>query len=216
MSRLQARKALYRRTRSSGALALALLALAGAGAATAGAQGAADVQHEAAASAIELPATFTYGGKSISRDGAAAKGLSCNQTERGVTCFDSQSAALRAMGVSPEGEPAQARASKRRGGPRAKAALYCEANNGRPLVLFEHGEFGGWNLNAFTRQQWHNLSGSYANNASSYRMGGHSGHISDAPNGGSWWYPGPTGICSEGQHMGAYNWTDRAESRYRN
>lgn len=216
MSCLRTTSSLYRRTRLSGALTLALVALGGAGAATADAQDASDVRHEAVASAVEMPAAFTYGAKSISRDAAAALDLSCNQTESGVTCYNSQGAALRAMGVGPEGTPAEAWASKRRGGPRAKAALYCEANNGRPLVLFEHGDYGGWNLNAFTRQQWHNLSGSYANNASSYRMGGHSGHISDNPNGGSWWYPGPTGICDEGAHMGAYNWTDRAESRYRN
>jgi hypothetical protein len=172
--------------------------------------------HAPAAAAHDMPETFNYHGEHIARNSAARLDLSCNQTETAVTCYDSQSEALRAMGVEPDGGVA-ARASGRKAGPRARAAdLYCEANNGRPLVLFEHGDFGGWNVNAFTRQQWFNMQGIYDNNASSYRMGGHSGHMSENPNGGGYWYPGPTGVCDEGTHMGAYNWTDRTSSRYRN
>ena len=172
-----------------------------------------DGPHAAAPAAIDMPETFSYHGGEIARSRAAALGLACNQFAAGVTCYDSQAAALRAAGAPEEGPSAQ---TSRRRGARAKAALYCEANNGRPLVLFENGEYLGWNLNTFTRQEWFNMQGIYDDNASSYRMGGHSGHIAEGLGGAGYWYPGPTGICDEGEHMGAYNWTDRTSSRYRN
>jgi len=172
--------------------------------------------HAAAPSAIDMPDTFSYNHGEISRREAAELGLSCNQFPSGVTCYDSQADALRAAGAPEEGASAQTSRHRSRS-VRAKASsLYCEANNGRPLVLFQDGEFEGWNINTFTRQEWFNMQGIYDNEASSYRMGGHSGHIAEGLSGSGYWYPGPTGICDEGQHMGAYNWTDLTSSRYRN
>lgn len=159
--------------------------------------------------------TFIYQGRNITPRYAAEHALACNQEIRATTCFDTQNEALAAKGVAPEASRSRARGSRK--SPRARAALVCSANDGRPLVLWEHGEYGGWNVNMFSRQFWGDLEPYvYNNEASSYRMGGHSGHISDGINGQSYWYPGPTGICATGPHMGAYNWTDRATSRYRN
>jgi hypothetical protein len=164
---------------------------------------------------IGMGDTFKYEGREVTPRYAAEQALACNQEISGTTCFDSQSEALAAKGVAPEANAARAHGSRKT--LRARAALVCSANDGRPLVLWEHGEYGGWNVNMFTRQWWGDLEPYvYDNAASSYRMGGHSGHISDGINGQSYWYPGPTGICNEGPHMGAYNWTDRATSRHRN
>lgn len=177
--------------------------------------GTADQIHErSTAPHMTMGDTFTYKGREIEPHAAAVRGLACNQAPDGTTCFDTQNEALAAEGLPPE--RAQAKVGRKRG-PRARAALVCSPNDGRPLVLWQHGDEEGWNVNLFTRQWWADLdSYDHDNEASSYRMGGHSGHISDGIYGTSYWYPGPTGICDRGLHMGAYNWTDRATSRYRN
>lgn len=176
---------------------------------------ASEVHAPASTVSIGMGETFKYQGREVAPRYAAEHELACNQEIGGTTCFDSQDQALAAKGVAPEASASRVRTARK--SPRARAALVCSANDGRPLVLWEHGEYGGWNVNMFTRQWWGDLEPYvYDNAASSYRMGGHSGHISDGINGQSYWYPGPTGICDTGAHMGAYNWTDRATSRYRN
>jgi hypothetical protein len=63
---------------------------------------------------------------------------------------------------------------------------------------------------------WGDLAAPYALNASSYRMGGHSGHMSEYNQGAGAWYPGATGVCNTGNMTDYANWNDRVRSRYRN
>jgi hypothetical protein len=176
-----------------------------------------DVFHEASTRSFDMGETFTYRGQVIAPMVAAEKRLSCNQERSGTTCFDSQEQALAAASGSP-GEPsgtAQASRKEKRQG--ARAALTCSANDGRPLVLWEHTGEGGWNVNLFTRQWWANLDYPYFRNASAYRMGGHSGHMAEAADGYGFWYPGATGICAHDDMTGySPSWNDRVSSRYRN
>jgi hypothetical protein len=173
-----------------------------------------DVVHEPSRQSFGMGDTFTYNGAAIRPAEAAKRGLSCNQEPTGTTCFDSQAQALAAGPGSPD---VPASASRKGGRAKARAALVCSANDGRPLVLWEHENEGGWNVNMFTRQWWANLDHPYFKNASSYRMGGHSGHMAEHANGAGFWFPGPTGICAHGNLTGySPSWNDRISSRYRN
>lgn len=172
------------------------------------------VFHKPSEQALDMGDTFSYNGKEILPEVAAEKGLSCNQEPTGTTCFDSQSEAL-AAGPQPAARSARKATSAKR---QARASLVCSANDGRPLVLWENeNEAAGWNVNMFTRMTWGNLGNPYFANASAYRMGGHSGHMAEAANGGGYWFPGPTGICNAGNLTGySPSWNDRVSSRKRN
>ncbi|MGB7157061.1 MAG: hypothetical protein WBD40_03280 [Tepidisphaeraceae bacterium] len=188
--------------------------------ATASASLAADegAYHKPSEQSFDMGKTFTYNGEQIAPAVAAEKQLSCNQEPTGTTCFDSQAEALAAGPNSGDAEiQAQSARKSRNAKRRASAALVCSANDGRPLVLFENTGESGWNVNMFTRQAWGNLGHPYFLNASSYRMGGHSGHMAENANGSGFWYPGGTGICDNADMTGwSPSWNDRISSRYRN
>ena len=62
-----------------------------------------------------------------------------------------------------------------------------------PLRLYEHSWYGGRRLSFWDRGYWQNLYlYGFDNQASSYIVGGCYAHLAEHPDGGGWWYPGPT------------------------
>ena len=61
------------------------------------------------------------------------------------------------------------------------------------LRLYEHNWYGGRRLSFWDRGYWQNLYlYGFDNQASSYIVGGCYAHLAEHPDGGGWWYPGPT------------------------
>jgi hypothetical protein len=137
----------------------------------------------------------------------------------GVTCYGSQAQAESAAGV-PQATTQELAAS-----PDA-----CAANDGSPLALYQNINMGGWSISLYSEHGWYDLDSEsgvneYNDAASSFHMGGHSGHISDGDGGSGAYYPGSTDVCANAYNMGAYaisgygagaTWNDKASSRYRN
>lgn len=61
------------------------------------------------------------------------------------------------------------------------------------LRLYEHNDYGGRQLLFWDRGYWQNLYlYGFDNQMSSYIVGGCYAHLAQHPDGGGWWYPGPT------------------------
>jgi hypothetical protein len=61
------------------------------------------------------------------------------------------------------------------------------------LRLYEHSWYGGRRLSFWDRGYWQNLYlYGFDDQASSYIVGGCYAHLAEHPDGGGWWYPGPT------------------------
>jgi hypothetical protein len=61
------------------------------------------------------------------------------------------------------------------------------------LRLFDYSWYGGRQLSFWDRGYWQNLwDYGFDNRTSSYIVGGCGTHLAEHPNGGGWWYPGPT------------------------
>ena len=61
------------------------------------------------------------------------------------------------------------------------------------LRLFEHNWYGGRQLLFWDRGYWQNLYlYGFDDQLSSYIVGGCYAHLAEHPDGGGWWYPGPT------------------------
>ena len=61
------------------------------------------------------------------------------------------------------------------------------------LRLYEHNWYGGRRLSFWDRGFWQNLSlYGFDDQDSSYIVGGCYAHLAEHPDGGGWWYPGPT------------------------
>lgn len=62
-----------------------------------------------------------------------------------------------------------------------------------PLRLYEHNWYGGRRLSFWDRGYWQNLYlYGFDNQTSSYIVGACYAHLAEHPDGGGWWYPGPT------------------------
>jgi hypothetical protein len=166
-------------------------------------------------------AKWTYKGKSIDPLYASENGLVCNETDADITrCFDTD----RQADIALLGTKAVAARAQGKHGKKAKAS--CSASDGSVLKLYQHSSYSGWQLNLASRSAWYDMNyGGYNDDASSWNMGGHSGHISEHTyaQGLGWYFPGPTSVCDAGTNMSGYayqggggDWNDRASSRYRN
>jgi hypothetical protein len=61
------------------------------------------------------------------------------------------------------------------------------------LRLYENSWYGGRRLSFWDRGYWQNLYlYGFDDQASSYIVGGCYAHLAEHPDGGGWWYPGPT------------------------
>ena len=80
------------------------------------------------------------------------------------------------------------------------------------LRLYEHNWYGGRRLSFWDRGFWQNLGWyGFDNQTSSYIVGGCYAHLAEHPDGGGWWYPGPTYPYAAEAVMG---WQDVISSIY--
>lgn len=80
------------------------------------------------------------------------------------------------------------------------------------LRLYEHNWYSGRRLSFWDRGYWQNLYWyGFDNQASSYIVGGCYAHLAEHPDGGGWWYPGPTYPYAGEPVMG---WQDVISSIY--
>jgi hypothetical protein len=74
----------------------------------------------------------------------------------------------------------------------------------------------GWELRLSSRNAWYDLTGAYNNETSAYKMGNHSGHLSENNGGGGYWCPYDTSVRARKANLNGTGWSDRISSRYRN
>lgn len=189
-----------------GTWALAALILALAAPAQAGAA------QDAGASRVERrPAIATFEGKKIDLAGDWGEARACLVWRQGgvMECFRSEAALdarenqLRSRRPAPEQE-AEVTASYSS----YSYSYYCSSS----LRLYEHNWYSGRRLSFWDRGYWQNL-GDYGfdNATSSYIVGACYAHLAEHPNGGGWWYPGPTYPYAGEPAMG---WQDVISSIY--
>lgn len=178
-------------------------------------------QFDATARVIDIQPNASYKGGTIKSETAAKRGLACVQEASGkLTCFDTpeemassevaQTESLKASGLTT----ASAAGKKRR----ARASVDC----GLPwdgMGITQHIDFNytqptGWQIAGYARQNWYNMSGSYANSATSVSAGNHSGYLADNYGGGTPRLRLEINQCESSLSRVAFN--DRAQSRYRN
>lgn len=81
-----------------------------------------------------------------------------------------------------------------------------------PLRLYEHGNYGGRQLQFYDRGYWQNLADyGFDNQLSSYITGACYAHLAENTNGGGYWYPGYTGP-NHGEPFLSAGWNDRVSS----
>jgi hypothetical protein len=81
-----------------------------------------------------------------------------------------------------------------------------------PLRLYEHNWYSGRRLSFWDRGYWQNLADyGFNDSTSSYIVGACYAHLAEHPNGGGWWYPGPTYPYAGDPAMG---WQDVISSIY--
>jgi hypothetical protein len=158
-------------------------------------------------------AIATFEGKEIDLAGDWGDAQACLVwRQRGVMeCFRSE-AALDAreaqLGAGPPptsgGQAADSQIAPRA----AYDSWYCSS----PLRLYEHPWYSGRRLSFWDRGYWQNL-GDYGfdDQTSSYVVGGCYVHLAEHPNGGGWWYSGPTYPYAGDPWMG---WQDVISSIY--
>jgi hypothetical protein len=158
-------------------------------------------------------AIATFEGREIDLAGDWGEATACLVWRQGgvMECFRSEAAldereAQLGAGRQPATAPETA------GGPTAARAYYYSWYCSSPLRLYEHNWYGGRRLSFWDRGYWQNL-GDYGfdNSTSSYIVGGCYAHLAEHPNGGGWWYPGPTYPWAGEPVMG---WQDVISSIY--
>ncbi len=91
--------------------------------------------------------------------------------------------------------PLQPRNSGRAGGSGGGAVASSTApySCSSSLRLYEYNYYGGRRLSFWDRGYWQNLYiYGFDNRTSSYIVGACYAHLAEHPDGGGWWYPGPT------------------------
>lgn len=163
----------------------------------------------------------SYEGSTISSDAAARKDLSCIQEESGaLSCFDTKQELVDSPVAAREeakaiGTTVASVAKKPQR--RAKVVNDCGVPH-NAMAISEHGDFNypgnGWNIAGYARQNWYDMTGGYANSASSVSAGDHSGYLADNVRGGTPRLRLEIGQCE--RWLSRLYFNDRAQSRYRN
>ena len=184
---------------------------------------AADDPAATAPSSGATDAIWSYHGRSISPEYARNHARVCVEDDTPVTrCYDTNAQAEGATGTAVASSH---RAAKKDLRSKVKAKASCAASDGSQLKLYMDSSYNGFQLNLDSRGSWYDIPSSYNDAASSWQMGGHSGHISEHTyaQGLGYLFPGPTGVCDAGTNMSGYSyqggggdWNDRASARYRN
>ena len=160
------------------------------------------------------PAIATFEGKQIDLAGDWGEARACIVwRQRGVLeCFRTE-AALDAKeeqlnGGRPPGGDVDGGAED----PTVARAYYWSPSCSSSLRLYEHNWYSGRRLSFWDRGYWQNLADyGFDNSASSYIVGACYAHLAEHPNGGGWWYPGPTYPYAGEPVMG---WQDVISSIY--
>ena len=176
----------------------------------------------AADRAIEIPKNAKYKGSSLSSEAAAKQGLACLQDDKGaMTCFDSTQALAASSAASREATKADGSKSASAARKRPRKQAIAAADCGVPpdaMAITQHQDFNwniiGWVVAGYARGNWYNLTGSYANSASSVSAGNHSGYLADATGGGGQRLRLEINQCE--RYLSWKYFNARAESRYRN
>lgn len=171
---------------------------------------------------INIAKNAKYKGATISSNEAAERGLACLQDAAGVlNCFDSAEELAASTAASREAVRADGANAATTARKRARRKAVAAADCGVPptaMAITQHQDFNwnivGWVIAGYARQSWYNMTGSYANSASSVSAGNHSGYLANEPNGGSTRLRLEVNQCE--RYLSWVYFNDRAESRYRN
>lgn len=137
------------------------------------------------------PAIATFEGKKIDLARGWGEARACLVWRQGgvMECFrseaalDAREAELAARRPEPEREATTSYSAY------ASSSYYCSSS----LRLYEHNYYAGRRLSFWDRGYWQNLADyGFDDSMSSYIVGGCYAHLAEHPNGGGWWYPGPT------------------------
>ena len=177
--------------------------------AQAGAQIGNDVDRHTAARAARGPAIAMFEGRRINladdwgdataclvwRQGGV---LECFRTAEALDAFEARLAPRRETTIRPTD------------GSFLAASYSCSS----ALRLFEHNWYGGRQLLFWDRGYWQNLYRyGFDDQMSSYKVGGCYAHLAEHPDGGGWWYPGPT-YPYAGEPVMDWQWQDVISSIY--
>jgi hypothetical protein len=157
----------------------------------------------ASASVHSAPELIFYKGEQISEATWHELGLACMETRTKFVCRDSVS--------EFDSSPIEA-ASRKKGG--ASASAGCPTN---ALWLYRDKQYEGDSVGLNYFGSWWDIGSNMNNQASSYRTGEGSAHLSDFAGGAGYWYPGNTGYCAYQSNIAQVypDWNDRISSRYR-
>jgi hypothetical protein len=153
------------------------------------------------------PAIAMFEGKKIDLAAGWGEATSCLIWRQGgvMECFrseallDAREAQLRSREAATEGSTADSSGER---------SVWCSSS----LRLYEHNWYGGRKLSFWDRGYWQNLADyGFNDRTSSYIVGACYAHLAEHPNGGGWWYPGPTYPWAGEPVMG---WQDVISSIY--
>ena len=155
-----------------------------------------------------LPAIALFEGRRINLAEDWGEATACLVWRQGgvLECFRTEEAldALEAR-LAPQREST---APSRDGSLFAASSYSCSSS----LRLYEHNWYSGRRLSFWDRGYWQNLwLYGFDDQASSYIVGGCYAHLAEHPDGGGWWYPGPTYPYAGEPVMG---WQDVISSIY--
>ena len=155
-----------------------------------------------------LPAIALFEGRRINLAEDWGEAKACLVWRQGgvMECFRSVEAldALEAR-LAPQRRPPE---------PSSDGSLFAASSYScwSSLRLYEHSWYGGRRLSFWDRGYWQNLYlYGFDDQASSYIVGGCYAHLAEHPDGGGWWYPGPTYPYAGEPVMG---WQDVISSIY--
>ncbi len=155
-----------------------------------------------------LPAIASFEGRRINLAEDWGEAQACLVWRQGgvLECFRTVEAldALEAR-LDPQREPTA---------PSSDGSLFAASSSccSSSLRLYEHNWYEGRRLSFWDRGYWQNLYlYGFDNQASSYIVGGCYTHLAEHPDGGGWWYPGPTYPYAGEPVMG---WQDVISSIY--
>jgi hypothetical protein len=159
----------------------------------------------ATASAVSAPNVYEYNGKPISLKDRLDRQLTCVDGEAVSRCYDTPREANDVTVRNRTSSQTGARtAGPQCGGGYALLFQYYYAGFGSPVAGLDR------------ELHWYDNGSDLNNETSSYRMGEHSGHMSDYYGGGGYWLPYDTGVCALKENLNGTGWSDRVSSRYRN
>ena len=187
---------------------MAALILGLVGPAPAGAQPSRAEDRHAAARPERRPAIASFEGRKINLAEDWGDATACLVWRQGgvLECFRTAEALDAFEARLARDRPATA--------PSADTSLFAASSGScwSSLRLYEHNHYGGRRLSFWDRGYWQNLYFyGFDNQTSSYIVGGCYAHLAEHPDGGGWWYSGPTYPYAGEPVMG---WQDVISSIY--